>query len=144
MCLCLLMILRPPRSTRTDTLLPYTTLFRSGDHPAHRGPAGVRDERQGRRDGRPDVRHGDEHPMMTGRSTTAALAAALVACLAAGAAEARTLMPESGVKDLVAEEILSGWGERLEENGELAIRLARLPVGEETGRAWGRGRGGQD
>src|SRR3546814_1397195 len=25
------MILRTPRSTRTDTLLPYTTLFRSGD-----------------------------------------------------------------------------------------------------------------
>src|SRR3546814_15365309 len=24
------MILRPPRATRTDTLLPYTTLFRSG------------------------------------------------------------------------------------------------------------------
>src|SRR3546814_20893184 len=31
-----LMILRPPRSTRTDTLLPYTTLFRSGHHPAGR------------------------------------------------------------------------------------------------------------
>src|SRR3546814_4774519 len=28
------MIRRPPRSTRTDTLLPYTTLFRS--HPAQR------------------------------------------------------------------------------------------------------------
>src|SRR3546814_5287927 len=28
------MIRRPPRSTRTDTLFPYTTLFRS---PAHRG-----------------------------------------------------------------------------------------------------------
>src|SRR3546814_6195639 len=27
------MIRRPPRSTRTDTLFPYTTLFRSG----HRG-----------------------------------------------------------------------------------------------------------
>src|SRR3546814_20869286 len=27
-----LMILRPPRSTRTDTLFPYTTLFRSADH----------------------------------------------------------------------------------------------------------------
>src|SRR3546814_1509586 len=26
------MIRRPPRSTRTDTLLPYTTLFRSGDN----------------------------------------------------------------------------------------------------------------
>src|SRR3546814_5417755 len=28
------MIRRPPRSTRTDTLFPYTTLFRSGEgHP---------------------------------------------------------------------------------------------------------------
>src|SRR3546814_20434115 len=26
-----LMIRRPPRSTRTDTLFPYTTLFRSAD-----------------------------------------------------------------------------------------------------------------
>src|SRR3546814_3615597 len=35
------MIRRPPRSTRTDTLFPYTTLFRSqheGD-PLHRIPA---------------------------------------------------------------------------------------------------------
>src|SRR3546814_2779636 len=29
-----LMIRRPPRSTRTDTLFPYTTLFRSGLHAA--------------------------------------------------------------------------------------------------------------
>src|SRR3546814_18312160 len=28
------MIRRPPRSTRTDTLFPYTTLFRSEDGPA--------------------------------------------------------------------------------------------------------------
>src|SRR3546814_13563802 len=28
------MIRRPPRSTRTDTLFPYTTLFRSGAVPA--------------------------------------------------------------------------------------------------------------
>src|SRR3546814_21174520 len=28
-CFCFLMIRRPPRSTRTDTLFPYTTLFRS-------------------------------------------------------------------------------------------------------------------
>src|SRR3546814_4777698 len=27
------MIRRPPRSTRTDTLFPYTTLFRSGETP---------------------------------------------------------------------------------------------------------------
>src|SRR3546814_1537392 len=37
------MIRRPPRSTRTDTLFPYTTLFRS-DHIQHlglrRGPLG--------------------------------------------------------------------------------------------------------
>src|SRR3546814_15765051 len=30
----LLMIRRPPSSTRTDTLFPYTTLFRSLGHPA--------------------------------------------------------------------------------------------------------------
>src|SRR3546814_11263475 len=29
-CVFFLMIRRPPRSTRTDTLFPYTTLFRSG------------------------------------------------------------------------------------------------------------------
>src|SRR3546814_14203204 len=28
-CVCFLMIRQPPRSTRTDTLFPYTTLFRS-------------------------------------------------------------------------------------------------------------------
>src|SRR3546814_13399844 len=28
---CFLMIRRPPRSTRTDTLFPYTTLFRSSE-----------------------------------------------------------------------------------------------------------------
>src|SRR3546814_4997809 len=30
------MIRRPPRSTRTDTLFPYTTLFRSPAHPGRR------------------------------------------------------------------------------------------------------------
>src|SRR3546814_4341704 len=30
-----LMIRRPPRSTRTDTLFPYTTLFRSRSQPFH-------------------------------------------------------------------------------------------------------------
>src|SRR3546814_5735567 len=33
------MIRRPPRSTRTDTLLPYTTLFRSGFQLLHGGGA---------------------------------------------------------------------------------------------------------
>src|SRR3546814_3584938 len=32
------MIRRPPRSTRTDTLFPYTTLFRSPAGPAITGP----------------------------------------------------------------------------------------------------------
>src|SRR3546814_3950476 len=41
-----LMIRRPPRSTRTDTLFPYTTLFRSPSTPGlgsmhSRGPAGT-------------------------------------------------------------------------------------------------------
>src|SRR3546814_9631325 len=35
------MIRRPPRSTRTDTLFPYTSLFRSIDRLAGIQPAGV-------------------------------------------------------------------------------------------------------
>src|SRR3546814_13185316 len=42
-CFFFLMIRRPPRSTRTDTLLPYTTLFRSQ---AHLGMEPVVDARQ--------------------------------------------------------------------------------------------------
>src|SRR3546814_15625504 len=34
------MIRRPPRSTRTDTLFPYTTLFRSDLHPGSVGGLG--------------------------------------------------------------------------------------------------------
>src|SRR3546814_4994377 len=43
------MIRRPPRSTRTDTLFPYTTLFRSvGDlHRLQRGRRGNREDRRG-------------------------------------------------------------------------------------------------
>src|SRR3546814_15143162 len=40
-----LMIRRPPRSTRTDTLFPYTTLFRS-QRPIHEPPDPRRFERQ--------------------------------------------------------------------------------------------------
>src|SRR3546814_15341033 len=35
-----LMLRRPPRSTRTDTLFPYTTLFRSPAWPASRSATG--------------------------------------------------------------------------------------------------------
>src|SRR3546814_2846693 len=42
-----LMIRRPPRATRTDTLFPYTTLFRSraGDGDRHAVPAAARTAR---------------------------------------------------------------------------------------------------
>src|SRR3546814_7052348 len=36
LCVVFLMIRRPPRSTRTDTLFPYTTLFRSAPQPLGR------------------------------------------------------------------------------------------------------------
>src|SRR3546814_5614464 len=36
------MLLRPPRSTRTDPLFPYTTLFRSCDTTAPHAPIGRR------------------------------------------------------------------------------------------------------
>src|SRR3546814_15751596 len=41
LCFFCLMIRRPPRSTRTDTLFPYTTLFRSENGPAEK--LGTRD-----------------------------------------------------------------------------------------------------
>src|SRR3546814_4543182 len=45
-----LMIRRPPRSTRTDTLFPYTTLFRSHRLP-RLPPRGSEIRRHGRADG---------------------------------------------------------------------------------------------
>src|SRR3546814_3890548 len=54
------MIRRPPRSTRTDTLFPYTTLFRSGVGRGHAGRGGGR--RRGRgRSGRRGRRGDDDH-----------------------------------------------------------------------------------
>src|SRR3546814_5477978 len=62
------MIRRPPRSTRTDTLFPYTTLFRSAererrheDRGYERGgdrPAPRRED--GEEEGRPRQDHGDQ------------------------------------------------------------------------------------
>src|SRR3546814_8521465 len=40
------MIRRPPRSTRTDTLFPYTTLFRSRRDGADAAPLGVSGRRK--------------------------------------------------------------------------------------------------
>src|SRR3546814_9180117 len=39
------MIRRQPRSTRTDTLFPYTTLFRSDRREVHRRPGAVEQQR---------------------------------------------------------------------------------------------------
>src|SRR3546814_19796859 len=59
------MIRRPPRATRTDTLFPYTTLFRSEDrggvleirrHPVER----VRDQREDVREG--EARDREDEP----------------------------------------------------------------------------------
>src|SRR3546814_7251386 len=41
------MIRRPPRSTRTDTLFPYTTLFRSGQEGDGRGRSAEQEQRDG-------------------------------------------------------------------------------------------------
>src|SRR3546814_11605159 len=69
------MIRRPPRSTRTDTLFPYTTLFRSvqgrarracrgGGQDARRRPreGDGRDRARRRRRRHPDRRKADGHP----------------------------------------------------------------------------------
>src|SRR3546814_4867460 len=48
-----LMIRRPPRSTRTDTLFPYTTLFRSGRRSRSGAPSAAHHLRRERGDGFP-------------------------------------------------------------------------------------------
>src|SRR3546814_3775659 len=42
---CFFMIRRPPRSTRTDTLFPYTTLFRSAEARRRAEDDGIRPDR---------------------------------------------------------------------------------------------------
>src|SRR3546814_4673230 len=64
-----LMIRRPPRSTRTDTLFPYTTLFRSPDQPDAMGIAQLRQGQRGdagavqpvRQDSDADAGRSEEH-----------------------------------------------------------------------------------
>src|SRR3546814_16143272 len=62
-----LMIRRPPRSTRTDTLFPYTTLFRSDDGPTRPAcrrrwtHAGKNDSRTWRLGLSPLVSRSEEH-----------------------------------------------------------------------------------
>src|SRR3546814_1524205 len=58
------MIRRPPRSTRTDTLLPYATLFRSA--PPGRAPSSASIGRG--RDRRRGIHGRDEGPRAAGRS----------------------------------------------------------------------------
>src|SRR3546814_15995418 len=71
------MIRRPPRSTRTDTLFPYTTLFRSG-RSAHAPRPGRRRPAANRRCGFPVPRTTEAQA-----ATTVATRFAFVAMLAA-------------------------------------------------------------
>src|SRR3546814_15757084 len=78
-----LMIRRPPRSTRTDTLFPYTTLFRSGTAPAtdrNAQPAGNLSRPDAGRTGFRDAGSG---------GADAAAGNSVVTAVAAGAAAAR-------------------------------------------------------
>src|SRR3546814_7100924 len=52
------MLRQPPRSTRTDTLFPYTTLFRSEAHPGSEHVEEGTDGVEGRRDPLAIVVHG--------------------------------------------------------------------------------------
>src|SRR3546814_14442966 len=61
-CFFFLMIRRPPRSTRTDTLFPYTTLFRSEDRPRPAPSRRGHGDRVPRREGaHRQARRSEEH-----------------------------------------------------------------------------------
>src|SRR3546814_5764580 len=76
------MIRRPPRSTRTDTLFPYTTLFRSrvtGNVAQGKGDPNERDEGEGEkfadRRGKHGADSGDhEAGILSGRARVSAIA----------------------------------------------------------------------
>src|SRR3546814_2423864 len=56
-----LMIRRPPRSTRTDTLFPYTTLFRSKPHRRQQEKITARQARRRRHRPGPSAARSEEH-----------------------------------------------------------------------------------
>src|SRR3546814_12320937 len=103
------MIRRPPRSTRTDTLFPYTTLFRSiGDRPinfhmdALRAFGAVVDKSyEGIRITAPDGLHGAkiELPYPSVGATEQVL---LTAVKAKGVTELRNAAIEPEIMDLIA------------------------------------------
>src|SRR3546814_9629551 len=64
------MIRRPPRATRTDTLFPYTTLFRSPDEPGVRAGEGQADDTGGAGHVCRDQRNGRQQPAIERRVDT--------------------------------------------------------------------------
>src|SRR3546814_5464605 len=80
------MIRRPPRSTRTDTLFPYTTLFRSADPVA---ADGVAVEADGPADGGPAAagfaEGGDANVLGGEAASVARVAGGALVCLVEGA-----------------------------------------------------------
>src|SRR3546814_1754517 len=77
------MIRRPPRSTRTDTLFPYPTLFRSAPHLS---AAGSPCRHRSRRTPSPDRRHPDRQSLPRQRGTPAAPRASRAVVRSAAAA----------------------------------------------------------
>src|SRR3546814_17649615 len=73
------MIRRPPRSTRTDTLFPYTTLFRSPEHRVER----VAGRQPGRRAARQGCVPGVRHPPLFHAAPSAGKTAADAVLVAA-------------------------------------------------------------
>src|SRR3546814_7161708 len=65
------MIRRPPRSTRTDTLFPYTTLFRSLPGKRGKAPLEMIVSAIGRHDDGDAWRHGRPFSMIHGPKTSA-------------------------------------------------------------------------
>src|SRR3546814_16989740 len=89
-----LMIRRPPRSTRTDTLFPYTTLFRSGfDLERHRDDPGSANGGNGTCSRSGKGSSADRGPRACGDSYKTESQGERIRCQAVLAAAARSLAP---------------------------------------------------
>src|SRR3546814_10186773 len=118
------MILRPPRSTRTDTLFPYTTLFRSAD-----GPRLVRDLLERKRDPHTVARrrapvivkherHAASPSPSASRSALRSSATLIIAVI--GSASARPTTPNKVLARICAESVSAG--------GRSTVQIGRAHV----------------
>src|SRR3546814_12351138 len=120
------MIRRPPRSTRTDTLFPYTTLFRSGIATTKAAEANTSAANAAASEASAALSEGNASDSETAAATSETNAAASAVAAAASAASAAT--------DYVAKAIVDAADQVLVSTGAATVSKVQLPASTILGR----------